>query len=340
MTELTTPARMNQAASRTRRLRLVLALLVGSLLFLPLGFRAAAESDWRLEEVLSIGGPKSDLLSMWVGLAVDADGFLYVTDNIQCRLMKFDAQGRLVKKTGRRGRGPGEFLAPREVDISAQAVYVVDAKIPAIQVFDKDLNYRRRIPLSCGVMEIQCLPNDLLAVPGISMIPSEVGKVIILDQAGRHLRSVAFTSPEKNAGLVKAYFVFAPGGEMYAAQSFVDRIIKVDAEGKAVWARSLFDPAQVKAKYKTFMGLPRSSAYLDIALDQQGRLFVLGGTYSRNPRRDIYVLSPDDGRLIKTLILPESSHCLCFDHKGFLYSRADEGMTLKKYRIIVPAEKP
>jgi hypothetical protein len=206
---------MNQETSRTRRWRLVLAILAGSLLFLPLGLRAAAGPDWRLEEVLSIGGPESDLLAMWVGLAVDADGFLYVTDNVQCSLMKFDARGRLVKKTGRRGTGPGEFLAPRQVDVSAQSVYVVDAKIPAIQVFNKDLGYQRRIPLSYAVMEVQALPDDLLAVPGIPLIQSETGKVIILDQAGRHLRSVAFHSPEKNLALSMCHFIFAPGGEMY-----------------------------------------------------------------------------------------------------------------------------
>ena len=339
MTKLTPSPSKNQETSRTRRCRLVLAILAGSLLFLPLGLRAAEEPDWRLEEVLSIGGPKSDLLSMWVGMAVDADGFLYVTDNVQCSLMKFDALGKLVKKTGRRGTGPGEFLAPRQVDVWAQSVYVVDAKIPAIQVFDKNLNYQRRIPLSYAVMEVQALPNDLLAVPGIPLIPSEAGKVIILDQAGRHLRSVAFHSPEKNVALSMSHFIFAPGGEMYAALSWLDRIVKVDVQGKTVWTKSLFDPAQVKAKNKTFLGLPKSTAFLDIALDQEGRLFVLGGIYCRNPHRDIYVLNPDDGRLMKTLTLPQTSHCLTIDQKGFLYSRADEGMTLKKFRIVAAAEK-
>ncbi|HEX9901268.1 MAG TPA: 6-bladed beta-propeller [Acidobacteriota bacterium] len=340
MTKLTPPPRMNQETSRTRRRRLVLAFLAGSLFFLSLGLQAAQEPGWRLEEVLSVGGPKSDLLSMWVGLAVDKDGYLYLTDNVQCSLMKFDSLGRLVKKTGRRGRGPGEFLAPREVDVSGQSVYVVDAKIQAIQVFDKDLNYQRRIPLSYAVMEVQGLPNDLLAVPGIPLIQSEAGKIIILDQTGRHLRSVAFHPPEKNAALSMCHFVFAPGGEMYAALSWLDRIVKVDVQGKTVWTKSLFDPARVKAEYKTFLGLPTTTAFLDVALDLEGRLFVLGGVYCRNPHRDVYVLSPDDGRLIGTLTLPQSSHCLTIDQKGFLYCRADKGMTLKKFRIVAAAEKP
>jgi hypothetical protein len=339
MTKLTLQARTNQETPRTGRRRLVLVLLAGGLLLLSLGLRAAEDAGWRLEEVLSIGGPKSDLLSMWVGLAVDADGFLYVTDNVQCSLMKFDALGKLVKKTGRRGQGPGEFLAPRQVDVSARAVYVVDAKILAIQVFDKDLNYQRRIPLSYPVQEVQALADNSLAVPGMPYLASELGTILILDQSGRRLRSVSYYPPMKKAAESMSNFLVARGGELYAAMFWLDRIVKVDVQGKLVWAKSLFDPAHVKALYKTFLGFPRTMAFLDIALDREGRLFVLGGVYGRNSRRDVYILSPDDGRLLETLTLPQDSHCLYIDQKGFLYSRADAGMTLKKYKIIVPGEK-
>ncbi len=339
MSPLSPQPGMRQKTSRTRRQRLVLAFLAGSLILSTLGLQAAEEPRWRLEEVLSIGGLKSDLLSMWVGLAVDADGFLYLTDNVQNSLMKFDPQGKLVKKTGRRGGGPGEFLAPRQVDVSAQSVYVVDGKIPAIQVFDKDLKYQRRIPLSFAVIEIQALPDNSLAVPGVPLIKSEAGKVIILDQTGRPLRSVAFIRPDKADATSMSNFIFAPGGEMYAAFSWLDRIVKVDAQGHTVWAKSLFDPDQVKASKKSFLGMSPSMTFKDVALDPKGRLFVLGGSFSQNPNRDVYVLSPDDGRLLETLTLPQSSHCITIDRWGYLYSRADKGSTLKKFRIVASGEK-
>jgi len=339
MTKLTLQARKNQETPGTRRRRLVPALLAASLLLRPFSLRPAEGPGWRLEEVLSIGGPKSDLLSMWVGLAVDADGSLYVTDNLQCSLMKFDSQGKLMKKAGRRGTGPGEFSAPRQVDVSAQAVYVVDAKIPAVQVFDKELNFQRRIPLPYAVQEIQALADGSLAMPGNLFLKTEFGKVIIRDQTGKPLRSMPFHPPGKKAVESSVFFIFTASGEMYTALAFLDCIAKVDAQGKPVWTKSLFDPAEVKAQYKTFMGYPRTLIYIDVALDPEGRLFVLGGKIGRNHNRDVYILSPTDGRLIGTLTLPQASHCLYLDRKGFLYSRADNGLTLKKYKIIAPPEK-
>jgi hypothetical protein len=336
MSPISPPSGMQHTTSRTRRLRLVLAFLAGSMILSALHLRATEEPGWRLEEVLSIGGPKSDLLSMWVGLAVDADGFIYLTDNIQNSLMKFDPQGKLVKKTGHRGDGPGEFLAPRQVDVSGQSVYVADARIQAIQVFNKELKYERRIPLSFAVSEIQALPDNSLAVPGVFLIKSETGKILILDQTGRLLRSVAFIHPDKADATSMSGFIFAPGGEMYAALFWVDRIVKVDAQGHVAWAKSLFDPSKVKAAKKNILGIPKSMTFKDLALDPRGRLFVLGGSFSQNPSRDIYVLSPDDGRLLGTLTLPQSSHCIYIDRGGYLYGRADTGMTLKKFKIVAP----
>jgi hypothetical protein len=50
----------------------------------------------------------------------------------------------LIKKTGRKGQGPGQFLAPRYLGISGELIYVTDQFKPGIQVFDKNLSYSRR----------------------------------------------------------------------------------------------------------------------------------------------------------------------------------------------------
>ncbi|HDZ25596.1 MAG TPA: 6-bladed beta-propeller, partial [Candidatus Aminicenantes bacterium] len=63
-----------------------------------------------LEEVLSIGSLEDDALFQWVGVISDSDSYIYVTDNMDYSLKKFDDQGNLIKKTGQKGKGPGEFL--------------------------------------------------------------------------------------------------------------------------------------------------------------------------------------------------------------------------------------
>jgi len=340
MAQLSRQAKINQETPRTRRRRLVLALLAVGLLLQGLALKASEKPGWRLEEVLSIGGLQSDLLSMWVGLAVDGEGYIYLTDNVQCSLLKLDPKGNLVKKSGHRGQKPGEFTAPRRVDVQDKIVYVVDAGLAAVQVFDQELNFVRRIPLSYAVQDIQALPDGSLAVPGMILSRSEAGKVLVLDQAGRRLRSVTFRPAEKNTLLSMSKFVFAPSGEVFGALVWLDFIIKVNPQGKVEWQTSLLGIKQVKTKKTLFLSVPEAITYKDIALDPQGRPFVLGGHYSLHPQRDVYILSPGDGRRLATLTLPQASHCLYLDRQGFLYSRADNGMTLKKYKVIAPSNAP
>ena len=89
-----------------------------------------------LDEILSIGTLDDDRLFMWVGISVDENGFIYVSDGMDYSIKKFDTSGNLIKKTGRKGQGPGEFLSPRSLDLSDRSLYILDQNIPGINVFD------------------------------------------------------------------------------------------------------------------------------------------------------------------------------------------------------------
>ena len=78
--------------------------------------------------------------------------------------------------------------------------------------------------------------------------------------------------------------------------------------------------------------VPQEIIFKDVVLDKKGNLFVLGGDFSENNSRDVYVIS-SEGKHLTTFTLPEASHCLYLDGDNFLYSRGGEGITLKKYRI-------
>ena len=64
-----------------------------------------------LEEVLSLGTLDDGALVQWTGIAASASGEIYVLDALDYALKKFDAAGRLLKKTGRQGPGPLELPA-------------------------------------------------------------------------------------------------------------------------------------------------------------------------------------------------------------------------------------
>ena len=101
------------------------------------------------------------------GVAVDEDGFIYVTDTHtdlggNNRVQKFDDQGRFVLSFGEHGTGPGQFAGrvplrghagllhpegPYGIDVGARTghLYIADTDNCRVQVFDRDGGFLRSI---------------------------------------------------------------------------------------------------------------------------------------------------------------------------------------------------
>jgi len=74
-------------------------------------------------------------------LAVDDQGFVYVTDLGNTRIQKFDSEGALIGIWGQNGPGPGEFSVPTGIATFEDFVFVVDNTQDNIQKFDSDGNF-------------------------------------------------------------------------------------------------------------------------------------------------------------------------------------------------------
>ena len=322
---------------RTGRARSVLLVPAAVLALTALGPAESGEK-FQLEEILSVGGAQSDGLSMWVGVASDSAGFLYVTDALEASLKKFDPDGRLMKSANWTGSGGGDrsFGVRRyPVDISNGRVYVVVSEPfrSSIKEFDIHLNLRASIPLPGPVDDLQALPDGRLAYSGVSMTEDNAGAVRVIDRSGRLDRVFSCRQKEDPPLLSMIDFRFGDDGSLFVVFNYLDRILRFDRRGRLLWAKSLLGVSRIRTKKIFFHSVPETPTFKDLALDGQGRLFVLGGGYSTHRSRDIYVLD-SDGRLLDTLTLPQPSHGLMSDRRGHLYARADLGMTLTKYRII------
>lgn len=83
-----------------------------------------------------------------IGIAVDREGFVYVSDAGNHRIQKFSNQGKFIKTWGIQGSGPGELNRPMHIDFGPdEHLYVAEYLNDRIQVFDKNGNFIRFIGL-------------------------------------------------------------------------------------------------------------------------------------------------------------------------------------------------
>ncbi len=283
-----------------------------------------------LEEVLSIGSLDDDAIFMWSGVAADDDGNIYLTDMMDYSLKKFDPSGRLLRKAGGKGEGPGKFLAPLALSCSLERVYVKDQYEPGIMVFDKDLNFLRKIPSRQYISGFKAISDECVAVTYLSVLMK--GNIYFINEAGQVLRKFNYLNKNKNMMMGQVNMEIDADDNVYLAYTFQDRIEKFDAEGNKIWTRNLLDRKKVEKKMIRGLNLPVQVIYKTIAQDSKGRLYVLGGDLSKNRGRDVYVLN-QEGEHLMTFTLPEDSHLIYFDSRDNLYARANSGVTLKKFKL-------
>jgi hypothetical protein len=279
--------------------------------------------------VLSIGSLEDDLLFQWVGICVDSD-HIYVLDAMDYALKKFDSSGCLVGRTGRRGQGPGEFMAPRLLTCSKDFLYATDQGVPGIQVFSKNLEFLRRVPIPWPIVDFAVLSDNKFAIA--ALLPGQAGAIFIADEEGKLVRKIRYSEKDNPLMMDLVSFSFDSQGSLFLAYTFQDKIEKFSSKGLKIWSCQLLNVKRVRRKKISRYVLPTQIVYKDIALDSLGNIYVLGGNFSENRSRDIYVLD-QDGKHKAVFTLPESSHLIYFDPAGFLYSRGNHGVTLKKFGL-------
>jgi streptogramin lyase len=74
-----------------------------------------------------------------IGVAVDKDGNLFVTDTLNNRVEEFDAEGNFIREFGKAGDGPGFFARAKGIAVDSDGhVWVADAVQHRIQVFSAE----------------------------------------------------------------------------------------------------------------------------------------------------------------------------------------------------------
>ncbi|WP_444897552.1 peptidyl-alpha-hydroxyglycine alpha-amidating lyase family protein [Microbulbifer sp. SSSA005] len=101
-----------------------------------LGKRGAASEGWfdRDYNLVLFDQPQD--------VAVDRNGFIYVVDKGNSRIVKLDKNGLLVTTWGGQGEAPGEFNFPHSIVIDSEGqLYIADRENRRVQIFDSKGKY-------------------------------------------------------------------------------------------------------------------------------------------------------------------------------------------------------
>ena len=152
--------------------------------------------DLQATELFTVGsmdGADWEVFASVSGVAFDADGNLFVLDGGNQRVVVLGPDGGHLRTIGRRGGGPGEFLSPAAMAVTAGGELVVyDRGRRAYSVFEADGTFRENLPTDIvrdGGMpgtNLQAHPSNGFAVDFISM-DVDTGDPATSRQDGGHI---------------------------------------------------------------------------------------------------------------------------------------------------------
>lgn len=107
--------------------------------------------DWRIRTDTA-----SDIIGDIQDLAVAADGTVWAWDHTTPALWLMDANGRSMRRIGRAGSGPGEYLGVNDIAVARDGALVMwDEGNSRLTIFNADGTLRRTVPLGfsdcCGL---------------------------------------------------------------------------------------------------------------------------------------------------------------------------------------------
>jgi sugar lactone lactonase YvrE len=227
-----------------------------------------------LQPVRVLGDVDSDdeaiAFHMPSGLAVDAQGRLYVLDSGNHRVQVFGTDGKFLKTIGRQGQGPGEFYMPNAIDFDAQGnLYICESQAARIQAIAPDGKVARTLKLTEGAVgETHVFRKGgflMTAGMGGGMIrmggplggkpeAAEPPLLRVLDAEGKTLREfgkpVDYGDFLVNRMANQVLTALDGADNIYAVFPYQNRIERYSPDGKLLWAadRPLAYSMEIKGK--------------------------------------------------------------------------------------------
>lgn len=201
-------------------------------------------------------------------LAVDSQGNVYVLDTKNFRVQKFDTNGGYLAQWGTEGDGEGQFRETLDIAIDQQDnVYVSDLGNNTVQKFAETGKFLLRWGGE-GYND-----GEFTNVGSVAIVPD--GNVLVTDDTNRiqrfdsngQFRSKITLEPIDNKAVTNWVMTVDDHGDIYIADFYGGRLVKLDPEGKPLGTWSGPDA-----------GTQDFTFSIDIHVDEQGNIYITDST--------------------------------------------------------------
>ncbi len=164
-------------------------------------------------------------------ICIDNSNFIYLLDSRACCIFVFDSDGNYMRRIGRSGQGPGEFLTPIDMDINNNKIIINDLQNGRIQILHisgeliNSFLRMRSYHSICFHNNGNIFASRFRAKPGDSAIDE-------ISIKGELIKSFGKTEYGNNNTYCDNVFLTSNDEEIYAAYKFIARINKYDSHGQ------------------------------------------------------------------------------------------------------------
>jgi RHS repeat-associated protein len=179
-----------------------------------------SESGFAYQSSFGSSGSATGQFAHPAGIAIDAVGNLWIADQNNKRLEKFNASGEFLKAVGSAGTGNGQFERPTDVAIDAKGnLWVTDANNGRIQVFNESGTFVKTVG-SPGSGNLQFNGPECIAIDAKGNIwvgDTYNHRLQKLNEKGEFVRTVSSNGSGEGQMVEPTGIAVGPGGNVWVA---------------------------------------------------------------------------------------------------------------------------
>lgn len=265
-------------------------------------------------------------------IVIDPNNNTYVLDSFMGSIIKLNKQGEIVKRQGKLKSNGGEYASPKKLTIFNDVLLVLDPSIKTVHFLNFNLDYINKIILDG-------YPRDIAATKAkyfVAFYTHDKDRLICSISKNGEIKYFNNMLVDKSDILNSVSIALKPSGNLIVAYRYFNKILEYTQNGELVDSLSIPDypkKSVVNTIAKINYEVPDKLMLNDVAIDKSGLIYILGGEYSSNPQRDIFVIN--NNSIINHLILPEESGVIAINESKEIFVRENKRKTLSKYQVLL-----